>query len=210
MESFEKPVIIAICGKSCSGKTTLAKLLTESMQQEYGDDALINQVVSYTTRPPRPGEEEGKDYYFTTTDEFLEYSLDKDILDYTWFRGWHYCHRKSSLVNGYNIAIFDAKGMRRLSHYQDEYNVIAVYLRQKTLVRLKRAYQREGRLRPEFFRRLFTDWRDFRDIQTLLPRCFSKVYEFDDAMDGVEYLTEHLPYKLKNWNEREHKLFFTK
>lgn len=45
-------------GPSCSGKSTLLKSL----------DGVI--AISHTTRPMRPGEENGVDYFFTSEDEF--------------------------------------------------------------------------------------------------------------------------------------------
>ena len=46
---------IILCGKAASGKDHLRKIL-EGRGFKYG--------VSYTTRPPRKGEIDGKDYFF--------------------------------------------------------------------------------------------------------------------------------------------------
>lgn len=53
--------MIVLCGKTCSGKTTIAKLL-----EKEG----MHRVVTYTTRPMRPGEIDGVDYHFLTDEEF--------------------------------------------------------------------------------------------------------------------------------------------
>lgn len=45
-----------LVGRSGTGKTTMAKLL----ESELG----LRRCVTYTTRPPRSGEEDGKDYHF--------------------------------------------------------------------------------------------------------------------------------------------------
>lgn len=50
-------------GPSGSGKTTLAQLLLEKYP-------LFTFSISATTRPPRPGEEHGRDYYFLSEAEF--------------------------------------------------------------------------------------------------------------------------------------------
>ena len=52
---------IILCGKAASGKDHLRKVL-EGRGFRYG--------VSYTTRPPREGEIDGKDYYFLDESEF--------------------------------------------------------------------------------------------------------------------------------------------
>tara|TARA_B110000037_G_scaffold212300_1_gene264922 strand:+ start:2007 stop:2582 length:576 start_codon:yes stop_codon:yes gene_type:complete len=53
--------IVTICGKSLSGKTTLARLLGEMGGAE---------MVSHTTRPMRAGEVDGKDYHYVTRERF--------------------------------------------------------------------------------------------------------------------------------------------
>ena len=54
---------LLLTGPSGSGKTTLAQTLLQRYPQ-------LTFSVSATTRPPRPGEIPGKDYYFLTDEEF--------------------------------------------------------------------------------------------------------------------------------------------
>ena len=70
-----KGIIIVVSGFSGAGKGTLMKKLTEV----YDTYALS---VSMTTRAPRPGEVDGKHYYFASREEFLE-NIEKDnFLEY--------------------------------------------------------------------------------------------------------------------------------
>lgn len=55
--------MLVLSSPSGAGKTTLSRLLLEA-------DRDIEMSVSVTTRPPRPGEIEGKDYYFVSEEEF--------------------------------------------------------------------------------------------------------------------------------------------
>jgi guanylate kinase len=48
-------ILLTITGPTCAGKTTLQRLLVARGMQE---------IVSFTTRPPREGEVDGKDYWF--------------------------------------------------------------------------------------------------------------------------------------------------
>lgn len=59
--SDTRPKIITICGPSGSGKTTLSRTLLSQGAME---------IVSTTTRAPRPNEVEGRDYYFSTPEQF--------------------------------------------------------------------------------------------------------------------------------------------
>lgn len=58
-----KGIIIVVSGFSGAGKGTLMKKLTEA----YDTYALS---VSMTTRTPRPGEQDGRDYFFVSREEF--------------------------------------------------------------------------------------------------------------------------------------------
>jgi guanylate kinase len=55
--------MLVLSSPSGAGKTTLSRRLLES-------DGNITMSVSATTRAPRPGEVDGKDYYFLSTEDF--------------------------------------------------------------------------------------------------------------------------------------------
>lgn len=76
MSSKMHPRIFVLSGPSGTGKTTIIHGAMEQVAE-------LRLSVSYTTRPPRPGETEGEDYYFTdarafdrrvTEGEFLEWA----------------------------------------------------------------------------------------------------------------------------------------
>jgi guanylate kinase len=58
------PFPLILSAPSGGGKTTIARLLLDRRND-------VGYSVSCTTRAPRPGEVEGKDYYFLTRDAFL-------------------------------------------------------------------------------------------------------------------------------------------
>lgn len=72
-------ILIAICGPSASGKTTLAKRLTET----YGDTTA---VITTTTRPRRPTETDG-DYHFCTQSAFSELLKKGAFVEWVPFNG---------------------------------------------------------------------------------------------------------------------------
>ena len=55
-------MLLVICGKSATGKTTLKQYLIEN----YGYDS----VITYTTREQRLNEIDGKDYHFIDNEKF--------------------------------------------------------------------------------------------------------------------------------------------
>lgn len=56
-------LMLVLSSPSGAGKTTLSRLLLQ-------DDPNITMSVSATTRKPRPGEKDGVDYYFLSTEDF--------------------------------------------------------------------------------------------------------------------------------------------
>ena len=65
MTAGEAPFPLVLSAPSGAGKSTLARLL-----RKRNPDALVFSV-SATTRPPRPGERDGREYHFVSRDEFL-------------------------------------------------------------------------------------------------------------------------------------------
>lgn len=72
---------IILCGKAGSGKDFFRKKL-ESKGFRYG--------ISYTTRPQREGEVDGKDYWFLSREDFLNRIEAGFFYEYVEFNGWFY------------------------------------------------------------------------------------------------------------------------
>lgn len=70
-----KGILIVVSGFSGAGKGTLMKQLVHT----YDNYALS---VSMTTRNPRPGEEEGKEYFFVSREEFEEKIAEDGLIEY--------------------------------------------------------------------------------------------------------------------------------
>lgn len=71
-----KGMLVVISGFSGAGKGTLMKRL----MKEYGDHYALS--VSATTRAPRPGEADGKDYFFVDKERFQEMIDHDELLEY--------------------------------------------------------------------------------------------------------------------------------
>ena len=61
--STAKPLVVVVTGTSGAGKGTLEKLLLERMPE-------LELAVSATTREQRPGEQNGREYWFITPEKF--------------------------------------------------------------------------------------------------------------------------------------------
>ncbi len=67
--------LIIISGTTCAGKGTIIKHLLERNKKLYLS-------ISYTSRPMRNGEVDGKDYFFVSPEEFEEKIKNGDFLEY--------------------------------------------------------------------------------------------------------------------------------
>lgn len=76
-------ILYIVAAPSGAGKTTLVKLLLEHDEQ-------VKLSVSYTTRAPRPGERDGRDYHFVAVSDFLAMRERGDFLEWAEVHGNYY------------------------------------------------------------------------------------------------------------------------
>ncbi len=75
--------LFVVAAPSGGGKTSLTRAL-------LARDRGIRLSVSYTTRPPRPGEREGVDYHFVSTERFMALREAGEFLEHAHVHGnWY-------------------------------------------------------------------------------------------------------------------------
>ena len=77
-------ILICVSGFAGSGKGTIMKRL----MADYSDKYALS--VSATTRKPRPGEVEGREYFFKTKEEFEQLIKEDKMLEYACYVGNFY------------------------------------------------------------------------------------------------------------------------
>lgn len=77
-----RPIVIS--GPSGTGKSTLLKKLFAEYPGKFGFS------ISNTTRAPRAGEVDGKDYHFTKVEDFEQAIKDKKFIEWAQFSGNYY------------------------------------------------------------------------------------------------------------------------
>jgi guanylate kinase len=85
-----KPFLLVLSSPSGGGKTSIAKQLLQAR-----DD--LGYSVSATTRPMRPGERDGVDYYFLSRDEFERRRDAGEFLEWASYAGELYGTLKSEI-----------------------------------------------------------------------------------------------------------------
>lgn len=84
MKLNERGLLVVISGPSGVGKGTVRKALFDMPKHN------LTYSVSMTTRKMRPGEVDGKDYYFVSKEEFEQKIKDGKLLEHAEFVGNYY------------------------------------------------------------------------------------------------------------------------
>lgn len=109
---MKKGRLIVISGPSGSGKTTICeKLLKALPDMEYS--------ISFTTRKPRRGEKDGKDYFFVSDEEFQKRIKENLFLEYAQVFGNYYGTSKNWVLEKLNagrdiLLSLDVQGAARI------------------------------------------------------------------------------------------------
>ena len=153
---------IILVGPGASGKDHMRKIL---------EDRGFKYAVSYTTRPPRPTEVEGKDYFFLSQDEckrMLESDEFYEVID---FNGWSYGTSNRQFYND-DVFIMTPSGLSHLNE-KDRKDSFVIYLDIDEQIRKKRLEERvmpghtvEARLQAD--RELFNGFKNF-DLRITNP-----------------------------------------
>ena len=158
--------IFAIMGKASTGKDTLTKMLSETLELPI--------ALSFTTRPMRVGEKQGVEYNFISDDDFWDLHGCDLLAEYTSYEvasgeTWHYGLTKEELEKAeYVLVIVNPDGFKQLTEiYGDK--VCSILIDAPADVRIKRYLDRDTvteEKAEECCRRFLADNKDFKDIST--------------------------------------------
>ncbi|XP_065904599.1 guanylate kinase-like isoform X2 [Dysidea avara] len=146
-----RPLVMA--GPSGSGKSTLLKKLFAEFPGELGFS------VSHTTRKPRPGEVDGKEYHFTTKDD-MQAKVDKgDFIEHAVFSGNMYGTSKQAVADVKEqgkvcVLDIDMQGVRSLK--KTDLNPVYVLVKPPSLEVLEQRLKGRGTDSEESVQRRLT------------------------------------------------------
>lgn len=150
--------VICIIGKTSTGKDTIAKYLGS----KYG----VSPVVSYTTRPARAGEVNGREHFFIDEDTMKRIRATKDVIAYTKFNDTEYCATLSSLgTNGVKSYIIDPVGYDYLiKNFGAKLDIVSLYIKASDKTIIDRALKR-GDDSGAVIKRLHNESKMFDDFE---------------------------------------------
>lgn len=175
-----------IMGKTCSGKNAV---VSELKKRGW------SQIVTYTSRPKRRGEKNGREYWYITEGEFADKIKDKFFAEWRPYtvRGniWYYGSPSNEIINASHddknhVIILTPKGVvdvlailkRHVADYQ--INIIYLYANHKTI--LKRLKARKDK-NDSIERRMKADDKDFENAVNIANKI---IYNNDsDSVSDV-------------------------
>lgn len=159
------PQFIVISAPSGAGKTTVCNLLINRNKKLVAS-------ISATTRPPRPTEENGKDYFFLSQDEFWRKVDNQEFLEYESVHGYYYGTLKyqvEDLIKKGFFVIFDIDVNGALTIKRKYSKAILIFLKPPSMeVLRKRLLNRKSDDEKEIEKRL-----------KRLPEEYKKSEKFD-------------------------------
>ena len=110
-------ILLVVSGPSGSGKTTLCRQLAQAADVHYS--------ISCTTRPPRAGEEHGRDYHFLSKEEFANKLQAGDFLEHAVVHGNLYGSLRSEVISfldaGVDVVMdIDVQGADQIREAADQ------------------------------------------------------------------------------------------
>ncbi len=191
--------IFCVMGKSATGKDHIFKRILEN--ESLG----LEKIISYTTRPIRKGETDGKEYHFTDEEGFKKLQSDGKVIETrvydTALGPWRYFTVDDGIDREKNYLIIGTlEQFVALRDYFGEDRVVAIYVEVDDGERLQRALKRERKQEvpkyAEMCRRFLADAEDFaeeklekegvtnRFSNEVLDTCVANIEEFISGYKG--------------------------
>ncbi|MBX7539611.1 guanylate kinase [Qipengyuania sphaerica] len=180
-------LMFILSSPSGAGKTTISRMLLEA-------DPAIKLSVSVTTRPPRPGEKDGVDYYFVDDATFDRMVEEDDFYEWAHVFGHRYGTPKGRIRNALKegqdfLFDIDWQGTQQLKQ-KDDQDVVTVFILPPSLAELRQRLEARAQdsaevidSRMERARGEISHWAeyDYVVINDDVQACFAKVREVLDA-----------------------------
>ena len=187
MPSDKDGVMIILSSPSGAGKTTLVNLLSKK------DNYVIS--ISHTTRNPRPGEINNKDYYFVNDNEFKRLIKNEEFLEYAKVFNNFYGTTRTPVIdnlNKGNNVLFDIdwQGADQIRNKKLDFKLISFFIlppsKEVLFQRLSNRDMRDKLIveeRMKQFERDVLHWinYDYVIINDEIDKCYDKIVNLIEA-----------------------------
>ncbi len=141
--------LFIVSGPSGAGKSSLCAALLERHPE-------IRLSVSCTTRPPRPGEQDGREYHFLSREEFIAQRESGAFLESAEVHGNLYGTRQADveamLAEGFDVLLeIDWQGAAQVAERMPQ--AVRIFILPPSVEELRRRLSRRGQDDPEVVER---------------------------------------------------------
>ena len=178
----DRGILIIVSGFSGAGKGTVMKKL----MSEYDNYALS---ISATTRSPRPGEQDGREYFFKTVEEFETMIENNQLIEYAKYVGNYYGTPKEyvekMLDEGKDVILeIEMQGTMKVKEMMPE--TVLVFITPPTAEELKKRLEGRGtedsetikaRLKRASEEVVYMDKYDYLLINDKLDECVENLHK---------------------------------
>ena len=150
-------LLIILSSPSGAGKSTLSRRL-----RDWDENVVFS--VSATTRAPRAGEVEGKDYYFLGVDDFKHQVNESRMLEHAYVFGNLYGSPKDPVeaaINQGRDVLFDIdwQGAQQIQNSDLGKHTLSIFLLPPSIAELRRRLESRGQDTPEVIaKRMQKSW----------------------------------------------------
>ena len=148
---MKKGLLIVVSGASGTGKGTVCKKILEDCPEIYYS-------ISATTRQPRQGEVDGREYFFITVDEFKNWIAEGKFLEYAEVYGNFYgtpLHKIEERLNRGEDVLLEIDTQGALKVMEKFSDGVYIFLLPPSLEELRRRIEGRGTESPEVLERRF-------------------------------------------------------
>ncbi|KAF8038088.1 hypothetical protein BT93_B0827 [Corymbia citriodora subsp. variegata] len=190
-----KPLIIVISGPSGVGKDAVIKRLREVRDS-------LHFVVTATSRPMRPGEVDGKDYYFVTKEEFLSMVEKDELLEYALvygdYKGIPKQQIREYMAKGFDIVLrVDIQGAETLRRVLGQSAVFIFLVAESELALVQRLINRKTETKESLLVRIATAREEVRHINKFDYVVVNEEGQLENAVKLMESIIDAEKAKVK-------------
>lgn len=164
--------MIILVGASASGKTEVAKALAKKYN--------IVKVITTTTRQKRINEEDGKDYFFVSKEQFLDLIKKDAFVEYTIYNGNYYGSRKDQIADN-KCVVVDPNGLDAYKKLKNK-SLFSIALLASENTRYQRMINRGDKI-EDAKNRIKKDQIEF---------AIEKLHDADEIIDTEKYSIEEV------------------
>jgi guanylate kinase len=177
-----QPLLIVISGPSGVGKDTVIQRMQER-------NLPFQFVVTATTRPPRPNEVHGKDYFFYSNDEFAEMIEKGELLEhaivYNDYKGIPKAQVRDALSSGKDVVIrLDVQGAATIRNLCPD--ALMIFLSpQDEAEMVDRLYIRKTESPEELKLRIATARQEMNHLDSFDYVVINREFHLDETVDAI-------------------------